>query len=189
VEHSADNKKELSAAQKATAAAESGLFTAEECMLMQPVNAILRDTRFCAALQANAEAERTREFCHHDLQHALDVARICLLLVQQQSWDPGYRVLCYAAGLLHDCCRHRLYQFQELDHAVLGAEFARKVMPDCGFDQQQTELVAEAIAAHRNPCAKGFGGLLYRADKLSRPCFACAAIAHCKRRPEAVLIW
>lgn len=43
-------------------------------------------------------------------------------------------------------------------------------------------MITEAIYSHRNPAVKeekNLKGLLYRADKASRACFACGAEADC----------
>jgi hypothetical protein len=61
-------------------------------------------------------------------------------------------------------------------HEQAGAELAPRVLEEAGFSVQEREAVTAAIASHRNPEVRdkrNLQGLLYRADKLSRPCFAC----------------
>ncbi|MCR5755230.1 MAG: hypothetical protein K6G30_10535, partial [Acetatifactor sp.] len=47
---------------------------------MDRVNKILNHELFLQHLQKNMEAEKTRIFCHHDMTHFLDVARIGMLI-------------------------------------------------------------------------------------------------------------
>lgn len=121
------------------------------------------------------EKERDRIFCLHNIEHSLDTARIGYIMILENHFPIG-KELFYAAALLHDTGR-----YSGKPHHEAGAEIARKVMPDCGFSDEETEAAAEAILGHRK---KGtlpgtLGAVLYDADKRSRLCFSCKAADEC----------
>ena len=89
--------------------------------------------------------------------------------------------LIYAAALLHDIGKHMQYA-EGIPHEQASARLAWVILPDCGFDQNETDVIIEAIRGHRDErsaCEKGLKGILYRADKLSRACFCCPAEGEC----------
>ena len=91
------------------------------------------------------------------------------------------RELIYGAALLHDIGKHRQYE-EGIPHEQASAEIAPEILRDCSFDEKETGVIVDAIAQHRNSAVfseKNLRGVLYRADKASRPCFACKAEADC----------
>ncbi len=63
--------------------------------------------------------------------------------------------------------------------AETGRDFC---LADCGFTRQEMEMVTKAIEAHRDASVAGeksLKGILYLADKASRPCFSCEAEPEC----------
>lgn len=120
------------------------------------------------------EKERDRKFCCHTLEHSLDVARIAYIKVLENGLDMP-KSLIYAAALLHDAGR-----YSGIPHNDSGADLAYKIMPDCGFSSEETELVANAISGHRDTKhSDAFSQILYDADKKSRLCFKCPAQNEC----------
>ena len=181
---------------------------ADLVMGMRRIEDIMTHREF-VELQAQIDAaEHDRRFCRHDLTHLLDVARILCILTFEDRFTASptiegenalalNREIIYAAALLHDLGRARQYQ-DGTDHHQTGAEIAGRILPDCGFSVSETHRISEAIAQHaKNPgCSPvsvhevGLDGqmsagcsdlavLLYRSDKLSRRCFACAAYDDC----------
>ena len=80
-----------------------------ESRFLEKINGILQHADFQKYMRQNRQAEKDRVFCHHDWQHALDVARICYILCLEkgiftQSKLDG-KLLCYATALLHDIGR------------------------------------------------------------------------------------
>ena len=62
--------------------------------------------------------------------------------------------------------------------AMDNAKHAREEEPE----EQEQEEILRAIIEHRNKNVakeRSLAGIIYRADKLSRPCFACAAEKQC----------
>lgn len=144
------------------------------------VNKVLNHDLFIYHLRENERAEAQRSFCHHDMVHFLNVARIgeIINLESQLGLD---RECIYAAALLHDMGRHVQYE-DGTPHELASAEIAPEILKDCGFDDLETDVIIEAIRSHRDTgvaCENDLRGVLYRADKASRACFACAAETEC----------
>ena len=148
--------------------------------IMDRIDKILSHDLFNEYLRRNRAAEAERCFCRHDMAHFLDVARIGMILNlrEQQGIDEEF---IYAAGLLHDIGKHLQYS-QGIPHEQASAELAPAILQDCGFDEKETDVIIKAILAHRNSesaSVRGLTGILYRADKASRACFACAVEREC----------
>lgn len=152
---------------------------------MQEINNILMDPEYQRYLEENAQRERDRIFCGHDLPHMLDVARLTYILILEAgrladiSMGRG-REIVYAAGLLHDIGRWRQYD-GDGDHALTGAQLAGPILSRAGFNPSEVELVVEAIKQHRrmDEGSSLLGRALARADDLSRDCFRCQVREHC----------
>lgn len=152
---------------------------------MKRLMSIIEHPVYRECLQEIEKCERERPFCRHDLAHFLDVARIAQLLNLEEKRQVS-RELIYAAALLHDIGRHRQYR-EQLAHETAGREIAAGILADLDFDEAEREEILTAIAAHRKltPGREGsLAGLLYRADKQSRACFACPVEAQCNWRED-----
>jgi uncharacterized protein len=160
---------------------------------VQRIEAIIAHESFEAYMKLNEKTEIGREFCCHQLQHALDVARIYYILYLEWEKDKmagefeninsrQAKELIYAIGLLHDIGRWKEYLDDNLDHAEEGAALAEPILKDAGFNSLEIEIAQKTIKAHRDPGASGLGRILYRADKLSRNCQSCKAQDKCYKR-------
>lgn len=148
---------------------------------MDRIQKILKHGLFREHLRKNREAEADRIFCRHDLPHFLDVARIGYILDLEEHLEIEKEWI-YAAALLHDLGKHLQYE-QKIPHEQSGAEIARTILADCGFSEKETGVIVSAIETHRDRDAaavKDLNGILYRADKLSRACYACDAEKQCR---------
>ena len=163
---------------------------------MERVNKIINHPRYREYLDQIKKCEIERIFCKHDMVHFLDVCRIAENLWLQhrlkgQEYNPKgtetffhkerYRELIYAAGLLHDIGRWQEYE-SGIRHEIASAKLAPEILEQCGFDREETKEIIMAIENHRNRNVKeqvDLSGLLYRADKASRACFACEAQLLC----------
>lgn len=162
------------------------------CNTVQRIKRILQHQFFQACLSSNQEREKNRYFCCHDLQHLLDVARICYILVMEENagesimfGDTGHQKIkevIYAAALTHDMGRWVQYDTGE-DHARVGAGFAERILKETGFGRTEIEVITGAILNHRSGATGGgiLGEYLRRADDLSRPCWQCEARDACKK--------
>lgn len=147
---------------------------------MERVNCILEDADFVRYIAKNKESEKERIFCHHDLNHLLDVCRISWILNLEEELSIDKEKI-YAAGLLHDIGRWMEYETGR-DHAIVSGELAEGILDRCGFSADEKTQIVEAIKSHRKKeHSTDLSRILYRADKLSRPCFNCEAIGKCKR--------
>ena len=141
---------------------------------MQRCNKIYNHPLYKERTQIISKNEQTRIFCPHNLAHALDVARIGYIMILEGGYDIK-KELFYSAALLHDAGR-----YSNNPHNESGSELAQKILPECGFTAEETELVANAILGHRtNSQADIFSKILYDADKRSRICFECDAQKEC----------
>lgn len=147
---------------------------------MERIDKLLKHDSFIGNLSKNMAAEAERCFCRHDMPHFLDVARIGMILNLKERQGLEEEII-YAAGLLHDIGKHLQYS-QGLPHEKASAGLAPAILRDCGFDDKETAAIVKAILAHRDSAsasAPGLTGILYRADKASRACFACEAEGDC----------
>lgn len=152
---------------------------------MDRIDRILQNRTFSECLDKNRAAEAERCFCRHDMVHFLDVARIGMILNLREQQGIGDEII-YAAGLLHDIGKHLQYS-RGIPHERASAELAPEILRDCGFDEGETDVIIKAILAHRDSgsaSARGLTGILYRADKASRPCFSCEAEKECNWKEE-----
>ena len=160
---------------------------------MNRVNQILKHEKFINYLAKNEDAERERRFCHHDMGHFLDVARLATILNMAEGFDEE-KELIYGAALLHDIGRWVQYE-DGTPHEKASVLLASEILDDCGFTEQEKNKILKAIGSHRDARVKeekSLSGLLYRADKLSRPCYACPTEQLCdwkKDKKNRELIW
>lgn len=125
-------------------------------------------------------AEEGRRFCHHDMGHFLDVARLAMIFNLQEGL-PLQEEMIYAAALLHDIGRWRQYE-DGTPHEKASALLAPEILAESGFTEEETGQIFTAILDHRNAAVRQdrtLSGILYRADKMSRSCFCCEAEAEC----------
>lgn len=147
---------------------------------MERVNRILEHPAYRENIALMRELERDRVYCRHDMGHFLDVARIAWILNLEEGCALSKDIV-YAAALLHDVGKCRQYQ-DGTPHEQAGASLAPEILKECGYRGEECEAIADAIKSHRNGPGEEGGALaelLYRADKLSRRCFACEAKKTC----------
>ena len=145
---------------------------------MERVNRIWNHTYYRQCLDKISALEADREFCRHTPEHFLDVARLTWIFAIEEGLDIE-RGLVYAAALLHDIGRFRQYE-DGTPHDVASVEIAERLLPECGYTEQETSVIVDMIASHRKKSSgKDIDGLFYRADKMSRSCFLCLAEREC----------
>ena len=142
-------------------------------------NKILNNRTYKELMQRMSVMEKDRIFCLHGIEHSLDVARIGYILILENGLDIS-KELIYAAALLHDI--GRVYEYEgESSHHIKGAVVAEQILSDCDCDKQDIALICDAIRCHKlvEKEETDLRYILYRADKLSRNCYACAAYDEC----------
>jgi HD superfamily phosphodiesterase len=161
---------------------------------MDRINRILEHPIFKECVKLNEMAEAQRCFCHHDIEHLCAVARIAMLLNVEEGLGISKDVV-YGAALLHDSGRYKQYA-NGTPHEEAGAEFARLILPECGYKEEEVSCMISAITSHRGSTEKTREGalaeLLYRADKMSRNCQFCKVYEECnwsKEKKDRMFIW
>ena len=161
---------------------------------MERFDKIIKHPLFIEHMEANGVTEKDRIFCRHDMNHALDVARIGRIMAAEEGYNVEMPLL-YGAALLHDIGRHLQYE-KGIPHEVASAQIAPVILEECGFSSREIKTIVEAIEGHRGEkkgslkdgnasvetdCveSKTLAELLYRADKASRACYACEAKIKC----------
>ncbi len=93
--------------------------------------------------------ERELSSSAHDLAHVMRVYALCLRLSEGVS-GVDLHVL-KTAILLHDIARAKEDQdkSREIDHAILGAEMAEKILPAQGYSTDEIKRIQHCIIAHR----------------------------------------
>lgn len=147
---------------------------------MDRIDQILKNDIFQLNLGKNRAAEADRCFCRHDVVHFLDVARIARVMNAEEGYGLELEMI-YAAALLHDIGKHRQY-LEGIPHEIASGEIAPDILRQCGFSEEETSQIQDAILVHRDRDVmneKNLRGILYRADKASRACYACDAEKDC----------
>ena len=149
-----------------------------------------------AELVKIAGYESDRIFCRHTFEHFMDVARIAYIMSLEKEYKLSKDII-YAAALLHDIGRARQYE-DGTPHDKAGAEIADKILSDCGFSDDERNMIVAAIISHRGSAHEGdihksdkysedtknivatiLSTIIYKADKASRQCFRCNAQKEC----------
>lgn len=154
--------------------------------LLTITNKILSNPHYLQELALLQSLEQDRIFCKHDMTHFLDVARITLLLCQQEQLPADPDVI-YAAALLHDIGRVEEYQ-KQIPHELASIRKAEAILQEISCEVSKQEEILELIRHHRgsgnSENFKKLAFLFYRADKASRLCFCCPASAECNWSEE-----
>ncbi len=149
------------------------------------IDRIMKHPGFLAHLSKNDAAEAHRRLCRHNMLHFLDVARIARIINGEEHFGVDQEWI-YASGLLHDIGRHVQYA-DGTPHEQASAVIAPGILVECGFSEEETAIIVDAILMHRAETVaeeKNLRGLLYRADKASRACFACPVERECNWKNE-----
>ncbi len=147
---------------------------------MPRVNRILLNNEYLSHLKQIEVDEKDRLFCCHDMTHFLDVSRIAWIMNLEEDLNLNKEIV-YATGLLHDIGRWEEYQ-TGIDHAIASSRLAGSILDKCGFTKEEKDSVVNAINNHRSlKDTDTLSRIIYKADKISRPCFYCSSIETCKR--------
>ncbi|MGN0242558.1 MAG: HD domain-containing protein [Lachnospiraceae bacterium] len=153
---------------------------------------------FRETMGALEQLEKDRIFCCHNIEHLIAVARISYILALEEALlvsdvleytvrEPEYsRDIYYAAALLHDIGKVEQYE-QGIPHEVAAKEKVALILWDCGYDEKEIVFITDLVASHRTETQaqkSPYHYALYRADKLSRECFACKANQECNWKED-----
>ena len=106
---------------------------------MHRVNCILQNEKFKEYVRKNKEHEISREFCRHDMEHFLDVARIAYIQVLENKLEIEKDMI-YATALLHDIGRWLQYE-KGISHEKAGVILGKEILIECGYEKQEIERI------------------------------------------------
>lgn len=96
-------------------------------------------------LKSIVESELKHASPAHDIEHVMRVYELCLSLA---GTDPTIDLdVLKSAALLHDIARMK--EDREVDHAILGAEIAERVLKSLGYKEEKIQRIKHCIIAHR----------------------------------------
>ncbi len=150
---------------------------------MERIDKLVKLPTYQTLMETINKAEEGREFCRHDINHSLDVARIGCILNAEENLGIKKAVI-YATALLHDIGRAQEYTGGE-KHNAAGAKIARELLEAVNFGGDDLKEIVAAIYYHSSQEAaekkglRSLSNLLYRADKMSRNCFLCKKYDEC----------
>lgn len=152
---------------------------------MEIIDRIRNHPRYRECYEKLLEDEKEREFCHHDMVHFLDVARIAYI----ENLEKGLGIskeMIYIAAFLHDI--GKCFQYEEgIPHEIASAKIAEEILDDSSYlsDGEKRKII-HAIKEHRKETKdmSVLGRLLYRSDKLSRACYICPVEKECNWSKE-----
>ncbi|GAA0078229.1 HD domain-containing protein [Clostridium sp. CTA-5] len=149
---------------------------------MNRVNNILNDEKYIYYLKRNKQYEITRQFCKHNLEHFLDVARIAEQINLEKNLGFSKEII-YTTAILHDIGRSFQYE-NGTPHEIASWDVGKYFLEKYKFNEEEIKLIKLGILGHRDKESKGFSNLIYKADKLSRLCITCDAINECNWSEE-----
>ncbi len=144
---------------------------------MDRVNQILKNKIYIENLEKLNSYERDREFCRHDLEHFMTMARIAYILVLEKGLSYSKEVI-YAIGLLHDIGRVLQYE-KDIPHHEGSLILSKEILKNIPFSKEEKEEIYSAIESHRTIKEDGLANIIYKSDKLSRDCYRCKAEKEC----------
>lgn len=148
------------------------------------MNGILANRLYRECLQKNLKCEESREFCRHDMEHFLAVARIAYIINLERGLKIKKDVI-YAAALLHDIGRWKQYE-EGIPHDEAGAKLALEILEQSGYEEHEIRGIVNAIRTHRifHGELDTLEEIIYYGDKKSRNCFNCQAVSRCNWQDE-----
>ncbi|MGH4121650.1 MAG: HD domain-containing protein [Clostridium sp.] len=157
-----------------------GVEVIDNNLINDKINIIIENHSFQYNLKNIENLEKQREFCKHDMQHFLDVARLMYIINLENTLNIPKHMI-YAAALLHDIGRGEEYE-NGTPHNTSSVEIASNILKQCNYDIEEIDEIIEAIGNHRNNTEKpnSLSYILYKCDKLSRNCASCSATYDCK---------
>jgi uncharacterized protein len=121
-------------------------------------------------LKIKAIVENELSGSAHNMDHILRVYNSCLSIAEDKS-DINLNVL-KTATLLHDIARVKedLDNTGNIDHAVLGADMAGRILKDLHYSEEEIDHIKHCISTHRfrsgNEPKTKEAQILFDADKL-----------------------
>ena len=122
-----------------------------------------------------------KPYMEHGICFLTSAFSVRSLLMYIRNLEEGAELpkhLIYGAALIHDIGRF-IQNDKGIPHNEAGADIAEVILPECGYSEAESVLIAEAVREHRRGSDSTLGKYLYDADKQSRCCFSCDARKEC----------
>lgn len=151
---------------------------------------IIKNKIFLEYMTELKNLEKDRIFCLHDIEHLLNVARIMQLINLEENKNID-KELIYASALLHDIGRVIQYKYGK-NHAKASVDIAKTILDECGYNNNEINVICDAIEKHNSESTSELAKLLKYADKKSRNCYLCLARNECywseSKKNDTILI-
>lgn len=145
---------------------------------MDKINQILVNEKYRELLLEIEVLEKDREFCRHNMNHFLDMARIAYIMCLEKKLSYPKDIV-YGISLLHDIGRGAQYK-NNIPHDKASIKFAKEILEETSYTLEEKELILRGIDSHRNKTSDDeFLKIIYAADKISRNCFDCKVEKKC----------
>lgn len=165
-------------------------------MKMKYVNKLLAHPEFVRIQDEIKNWERERIYCHHEMEHVLDVCRIAWVMyleahareAMEDAVLQEMKERFYIAGLLHDIGRACQYETGE-HHSAAGSVIAKRILAEIGYPEAWSGEAVQIVGAHHGRTefdgdCDSIGYYIQKADHLSRNCFLCDAADSCKWKKQ-----
>lgn len=138
---------------------------------MERINALWKQEGFQKLLLGLENKEADRIYCRHGREHIFAVARLMwIACLEEQKGEGIAKELIYAVAFLHDLGRCSGGK----NHAAESAKIAGRLLPLCGYSEEETGLAQFAIWMHGQ--AEKTGG---SREEIHRA--VCEAAGDCRR--------
>lgn len=144
---------------------------------LKRVNDILNSKMYKGYIEKIDKYEENREYCRHDMNHFLTMARIAYIMVLEKQLNYSKEII-YSVGLLHDIGRALEYE-QGIPHHKASAIISKEILKEIDFSHEEKLIILKAIENHRDECKDELSYIIYLSDKLSRNCIKCSANETC----------
>ncbi|MCI5624109.1 MULTISPECIES: HD domain-containing protein [Anaerostipes] len=146
---------------------------------MERFQKIIWNKRYKEEYEKLQNLEQGRQFCGHDMNHFLAVARLCYIFSLERNENLSKDII-YGTAFLHDLGRTVQYE-KGISHEEAGAELAEIILKECDYEPEEIKVITEVIRNHRTGASEdhSFAEMFYLADKLSRDCIHCKARKDC----------
>ncbi len=152
---------------------------------MPRLEAVLRHPLYQEHYRRIQELESSRQYCHHDMEHFLDVARIAY--IRNLELHLGYeKEMIYLVALLHDIGKDLQY-VKQIPHEIASVEIAEVILRELDLcSREEVAWILQCVRGHRRKKENmtEAEALFYWSDKRSRKCFACQAEESCNWKLE-----
>ena len=161
---------------------------------MKYTEKLLQNESFKNVQEAISQWEISRIYCHHELSHCMDVARMAWIYFLEDCQKKHLfledlqleekKDFIYVCALLHDIGRAKQYE-TGIHHSVCGQKLAEGMLLDIGAPESWKEAVLRIVAGH-HACDRSsdpewkIADYIDRADHDCRPCFCCEGKDTCK---------